>query len=445
MKYGEERVNILTLLVTYTMAEKHRTGNIIQSFKILKGNTLVSVIFEPLWGIPFVLYNFYLSLYMKSQGITDQQIGLLISMGFVAGTFFSLFSGIITDALGRKRTTLIFDLLSWPVALVIYFFANNFWMFALAQIINSSVRIVSVSWNLMVIEDADNEQRVAAFNLLNIITIATGIITPVAGILVRQMGVPYAERIFLAIATISMTTMILVRNHFYKETHIGMQIREKHSRKHVSDQFKKGLYRDTFALLKMNPDLILIVCIVVLFNIYMLLGTYSSLYFAPYLTEVLVIDKSSISILGGVNSGIMLLIFLFVIPIISRFNILKNIIAGFIIQSMVMLLFTIIPMGSLTIAIINMIIFAVGFSISRPFIDALLANATNGTERAGIYSLNNTVISIFGAISGLVSGYLYKLNPRLLYYISFGILLVCIALIIALLRKKTLVIRRKEI
>lgn len=421
------------------MSEKHRTGNIIQSFKILKGNTLVSVLFEPLWGIPFVLYNFYLSLYMKSQGITNQQIGLLISIGFVTGTFFSLFSGIITDALGRKRTTLIFDLLSWPVSLIIYFFAHNFWMFAIAQIINSSVRIVAVSWNLMVIEDADNEQRVAAFNLLNIITIATGIITPVSGILVKLLGVPYAERIFLTIATISMTTMILARNHFYKETHIGKQIREQHSRSHIRDQFKKGLYRDTFALLKTNSELVLILCIIVLFNIYMLIGSFASLYFAPYLTEVLGIDKASISILGGVNSGVMLLIFLFVIPRISSFNMLKNMIVGFIIQAMATLFFTVLPLGSLSVAIINMIIFAVGYSVSRPFIDSLLANATKGTERAGIYSLNNTIISVFGAISGLASGYLYKLNPRLLYYISFGILLVCMSLILVLLRKKAII------
>jgi predicted MFS family arabinose efflux permease len=202
------------------------------------------------------------------------------------------------------------------------------------------------------------------------------------------------------------------------------------------EQFKKGLYRDTLAMLKTNPELVLILCIFVLFNIYTLIGTYSSLYFAPYLTEVVGIDKASISILGGVNSGIMLLIFLFVIPVISRFNMLKNMITGFIIQAAAMLLFTAIPLGGLNIAIVNMIIFAIGFGISRPFIDALLANATTGTERAGLYSLNNTLISIFSAISGLASGYLYKLNPRLLYYISFDILLICMSLFLVLLRKK---------
>ena len=86
-----------------------RPTNIVQSFKLLKGNTRTSIIFEPLWGIPFVLFNFYLSLYMKELGITDKQIGYLISIGFISGTFFSVFAGAITDKLGRKKTSFIFS------------------------------------------------------------------------------------------------------------------------------------------------------------------------------------------------------------------------------------------------------------------------------------------------------------------------------------------------
>lgn len=109
-------------------------------------------------------------------GITDREIGYLISLGFIAGTVFSLISGFIIDRLGRKKTTFIFDLISWPLTVVLYAISNNFWMFALATLTNSVVRIVSVSWNFMVIEDASNEERISAFNLLNIINIATGII-----------------------------------------------------------------------------------------------------------------------------------------------------------------------------------------------------------------------------------------------------------------------------
>jgi len=414
------------------VAVNSKTTNIIQSFQILKGNTRTSVIFEPLWGIPFVLYNFYLSLYMKSQGITDQQIGFIISIGFIAGSIFSLFGGVITDTLGRKKTTLIFDLISWPGAMLIYLVANSFWMFVLAAVTNSIVRIVTVSWNLMVVEDADNEQRVAAFNLISIINISTGIITPLAGILVKLIGVADAERIFIAFAAVSMTAMIFLRNHFYTETRVGREILERHGKKSLSDIFKAGLYGKTFAVLRNKPDTVLITCVFVLFNLYIPLGTYSSLYFAPYMTEVLGIDKSTISILGGVNSATMLIIFVFVIPLISIFNKLINMIGGLALQAVALFLLIIIPANNLTVTILCIALFAVGFSVFRPFIDVAFAEATEGSERAGIYSLFNTITSVLGALVGLVSGYLYVLNPRMLYIVSIIILISCISIIILL-------------
>jgi MFS family permease len=91
-------------------------NNIFSSFGLLKGNTRVSVMCEPFWGIPFVVFNFYLSLYMKEFGVTDKQLGYLISLGYIAATFFSLISGAVTDRLGRKKTTFIFDFISWPIA-----------------------------------------------------------------------------------------------------------------------------------------------------------------------------------------------------------------------------------------------------------------------------------------------------------------------------------------
>ena len=133
---------------------------------------------------------------MKSQGITDKQIGFLISLGFVSAIIFSMLAGPITDALGRKKTTLIFDLIGWPCAILIYAFSHNFWMFALATIVNGAHRITAVSFNLMIIEDSSDQQRFAAFNLINIINISAGLLTPLAGIAVKLYGVAKAERFY---------------------------------------------------------------------------------------------------------------------------------------------------------------------------------------------------------------------------------------------------------
>jgi MFS family permease len=415
--------------------------NIIQSFKMLKGNTRTSVMFEPLWGIPFVLLNFYLSLYMKEVGITDRQIGYLISLGIITGIGFSLISGVIIDRLGRKKSAFIFDFLSWPLTVVLYAISNSFWMFALATITNSLVRIVSVAWNLMIIEDANNEERVAAFNLLNIINIATGIIIPVAGILVNAYGVVVSERVFLIFAAISMSIMILLRNHFYKETSVGKHLLEEHKKNPVKNSIKTVLPFKAAAIISKKPAAIMVISVFILFNIYIPLGTLNSLYFAPYMTEVLMLGKSIISILGGVYSAAMLLVFVFVVPYISRLNNTYVMISGLIIQGISLFLLTVIPAGNLLAAILCMVLYAVGFGIFRPYIDTLLAEVTEGNDRAGIYAIVNTVTCTATALIGFVSGSMYILNPRLIYIVSIVILVTSVVILGVYLK----FIRRKPV
>jgi MFS family permease len=413
-----------------------RPTNIIQSFKLLKGNTRTSIVFEPLWGIPFVLFNFYLSLYMKELGVTDKQIGYLISIGFISGTFFSLFAGVITDRLGRKRTTLIFDFISWPVVMILYLFSNSFVMFALAVIINNVGRIVGVSWYMMIVEDADDNQRVAAFNLINIINISTGVIIPLAGLLVNSLGVVISERIFLGYAAVSMTIMMILRNFAYHETTVGQQILDEHKKNPKKINLKNILPLKTLLTLRKKPLSILAISIFILFNIYIPLGTFGSLYFAPYMTEVLDLSKSSISVLGGVYSAVLFLIFVFVNPIICRFNKNFNMIIGLIIQVISLFLLVIIPSGNLLIAALCIIIFSIGFGIFRSLIDSLLAEVTEGSERAGIYSIINTITCILTAVIAFVSGSLYVFNPKLLYGASIAILLVCGGMLVLLMNKK---------
>lgn len=414
------------------MSTNTKPANIIESFKILKGNTLVSIIFEPMWGIPFVLYNFYLSFYMRGQGITDKQIGYLISIGFVSATIFSLIAGVITDTLGRKKTTLIFDLISWPGAVLIYLVSNNFWMFAFAVFINGALRITAVSFNLMVIEDANSEQRIAAFNIINIINISAGTITPVAGLMVKFFGVIQAERFFLIFAAISMTLMMILRNYFYKETKAGQKILDNHKEGNLKNIFRKDLHGKTFKILRQKPQIIMAISVVTLFNMYIPIGTYSSLYYALYINEVLGIDKSLISILGGVNSIAMLIIFIFINPIIGRHNIRLTMIIGLILQGCSLLLIIIMPYNNFFAAIISVILFAVGFSIFKPFADSMLAEVIEEDGRSGIYSLVNTITSILSIIAGLIAGYFYSFNPRLLYVFSIFILCMCSIILIQL-------------
>lgn len=381
--------------------------------------------FEPLWGIPYIFYSYYLSLYMKELGISEAQFGTFLAAGFISGAFFSLFGGIITDMLGRKKTTLIFDFISWPVAIFLLLISRSFWMFVLATVVNNAVKIVVVSWNLMVVEDADSRQRIAAYNLLNIITISVGILTPLGGLLVARIGLVSAERIFMAFAIISMTMMILFRNRLYRETRMGQQILEEHKGRRLREVARGGLFRGSFKLFRNRPGAALIVAATVLFNLTLPLGAFNSMYFAPYMTGEAGIDKASVSILGGVYAGVMLLVFLAINPRMRRKDVTGNILLGIVIQGVSLFLITIIPRGGLMQAIFCVALYGLGFGIFKPFLDSLLADVSDGKERAGLYSLVNALTSVLSALIGFLSGYIYEYDPRLIFYSTVGLLVLC--------------------
>lgn len=392
---------------------------------MLKGNTRISVLFEPLWSIPFAMYSFYLGLYMKSRGISDEQIGYLISIGFVASIGFSLLGGRITDALGRKRTTWIFDLLSWPLVMLVYLVSNNFWLFAVAQVMNSLGRITAVSWNLMVVEDAEPEQQVAAYNLLNVIVIASGIVTPLAGVMIKRYGLIDGEQILLGFAALSMTAMILVRNYFYRETQIGKQMIIERRDLNRCEGRKEG--GGIWSTIRDQPLIGPALLFSILFNVYIPIGTYSSLYYGPYLTEVLKLDKAGIALLGGINAAVILIVIALVVPLLSRYNRFKLMFAGIGIQIGALLLMILIPPGSFALTAVVVVLFALGFGMAKPLVDSVLGTVTAGKERAGIYAFYNAGIAIVSTGLGFGSGYLYRQNPVAIYLLSIGILVCCIA------------------
>lgn len=73
---------------------------------------------------------------MYTQGITDVQIGLILSIAMVVQVFFSFFGGILTDKVGRKFTTMMGDFFGWALACLVWSVSNNFWLFLIAAILN---------------------------------------------------------------------------------------------------------------------------------------------------------------------------------------------------------------------------------------------------------------------------------------------------------------------
>ena len=66
----------------------------------------------------------------------------------------------------------------------------------------------------------------------------------------------------------------------------------------------------------------------------------------------------------------------------------------------------------------------------------MLAEVTTGKERAGVYTLQNTALSAMSALAGFISGYLYKIQPALIYWLSIFLLTACVGILIHLKSKR---------
>ena len=133
-----------------------------------KGNPRTLVLIEPLWGIPYNLIAPFATLYMYTQGVTDVQIGLILSITMFVQVFFSFFGGILADKLGRKFTTMLGDFFGWAVACLVWSVSNNFWLFLAAALLNCFEQINQTAWYCLLIEDAQPKDLIGIYTWVNI-------------------------------------------------------------------------------------------------------------------------------------------------------------------------------------------------------------------------------------------------------------------------------------
>ena len=182
---------------------------LITTLRNLRGNVRGCVYTEPLWGIPFNLYAPYVSVYMLALGLTDSRIGLITSIGLASEVLWTILSGAITDKLGRKRTTLIFDILSWSVPTRIWAIAQDFTYFLVAAIVNSVWRITLNSWQCLLVEDTDPKLLVDVYSWVHIAGLLVAFVSPLAGLLVAQFSLVPTMRALYLLAFVMMTAKFL--------------------------------------------------------------------------------------------------------------------------------------------------------------------------------------------------------------------------------------------
>jgi len=376
---------------------------LITVLKNLTGNARGCVYTEALWGIPYNLYAPYASIYMVAIGLADKQIGLIVSISWGFQIVLALLSGVITDKMGRRLTTLVFDILSWSVPALISALAQNYWYFLAAGIINSLWRVTHVSWSCLLVEDTDPDQLVDIYTWIYIANLLVGFVAPLAGIVIGIFSLAPTMRGLYIFAAVMFTVKACVTYWLTEETAQG-KVR-MHETRHQSTFSVLSEYRGVLRDLLHTPQTLYTAGIMLVLSISSLI---SGTFWAILVTEKLHIPAQDIAIFPFVKSAITLVFFFVVMPLISKMHFKLPLTIGFLCFVVSQLVLIAAPSQGYGFLIVNAFLEACSFAAVNPFVDKMTVLTIDAKERARIQSILYVGIillsSPFGWIAGTLSG-----------------------------------------
>ena len=386
-----------------------------------KGNPRTLVLIEPLWGIPYNLIAPFATLYMYTQGVTDVQIGLILSITMVVQVCFSFFAGILADKLGRKTTTMRGDFFGWGLACLVWAASQNFWLFLLAALLNCFEQINQTAWYCLLIEDADQRDLVGLYTWINIGGLVAIFFAPISGMLVSANSVVPVVRVLYLLFAMTMMTKCFITYKFCHETRQG-QVRKAET-KGVSPFRMLGEYRQLIPMLLKNRAVVKAVAVSVLLYIANVVNTN---FFSLYVTQRLGLSDNYLALFPILNAGVMLV---FMVGIQHKLNALKfraPLWVGLALYAVGALVLLLSPVGGLGFVLLNVFLTAVAASLVNPRKDALLQLNLDPQERARLNALIMASTVALSSPFGYLAGWLSSMDRRLPF--GFMILLFLLAM-----------------
>ncbi len=382
----------------------------------LRGNPRACVYTEPLWGIPFNLYAPYASVYMLALGLRDSQIGLIATIGMVFQIFFTILGGPLTDKLGRKRATLIFDMISWSGATVVWAIAQDFNYFLLAAVLNAAWRVPMTSWTCLLVEDADPKDLVDIYSWVNIAGLLAAFFAPVAGVLISVYTLVPTMRGLYWLAFALMTIKFVVLNITATETAQGVVRMQQTKDQSLFSMLTE--YRGVFGIILRTPKTLYTLGIMLVMSITSLAG---GTFWSILATEKIGIPTENLALFPFARSIIMLIFFFLVMPRIREMHFRQPMLLGFGLLMISQLLLITAPYQSYVSLLISVFLDACSLAVVSTLRDKLIVVNVDTHERARIMSLMYLVVIVFSSPFGWIAGMLSEANKILPFVLSMAL------------------------
>lgn len=403
--------------------QKLRNHVLAQTFRELKGNPKWSICTEPLWFIPYSLFMPFQTLYMRKLGLSSVEIGTTVTVGFILQMFCALIGGVITDKMGRRKATVIFDTLGWTVPCLIWAFSQNFWWFLAAAAVNAAFQITNTSWNCLFIEDCPPKHITNAFTLIQMCGMLSVFFSPLAVILVGKYDVVPVMRWLYFIAALSMLAKFLLLYHFGGETQVGKKRMEE--TKNLSYFSMMKGYGTVFLTMIKSGKMRLVVYLMALTNIIQIATTN---FFSLYVTEKIHLSDELVAVFPVLRTLVMLAFVIGLQNLFQKLRMKVSFLVGFLMYIASHLLLLLTPEKNLLLVMGYTILEAAAYSVIIPRKDALMAHYVEPKERSRIYALYNVLMIGISVPFGSLIGWMFEVNPGLPFLFNIALFGLCILL-----------------
>ncbi len=397
---------------------------LLNTLRNLRGNARAAVITEPLFGIPFNLYSPYVSIYMISIGLSESQVGLVASVSLAGQIFVALLSGVITDKLGRKRATLIFDLLAWTIPCLLWATAQNIVWFLIAGLVNSLRRIPDVSWTCILVEDADPADLAHIYAWVYIAGQLSVFFAPIAGILITHFSLTPTVRGLYLLACVMLTSKFFIMNRMVTETGQGMTRMEETRERSILQLL--GEYRGIAKRILVTPPTL---CTIALMTIMSIISTIQGSFWAILATKKLLIQEGWLAGFPIARSLIMMLVLFFAIPRMRGIRFGKPMMFAFagLFLSLILLVNT--PVHGYLTLLASVLIESACFAILSNQLERLTVINVDAQERARIVSLAYVFVIACTTPFGWIAGILSERNRLAPFILNLGFAMVGIVFV----------------
>ena len=393
---------------------------LVRTLTELRGNTRACVYTEPMWGLSMNLCLPYASVFMLSFGMSDVQVGIIASIYMFSQTVFAFLSGAIVDRYGRRFSTAFFDFLAWSVPCLIWASSQGFWFFAVAALFNGMMKITTVSWDCLLVEDAPRDKITHIYSWVIIAANMSALFAPISSILVSRLTLIPAIRILYINAFVIMTLKILLLYKFSTETGIG-RVR-KEAVKGMTWPQMLGDYRGAAKRILTSPGTKFAIVISVLVEIAAMIGM---TFWQIIASRRIGIPDTLLPIFPMAKSVLAIVLFFTVLSRVKQSNLKLPLYGGFLCAIVSALLLIVVPgtglLGYLLLSL-SLAFEALGFAALGTMRESLVAIYVNPEDRSRIMALLQTTVMLVSVPFGYIGGLLSDINRALPFVLNISLL-----------------------